>query len=240
MNTAYKFKIENPCHKKNWSLMTFSDKGKFCSICTKNVYDFAVLIDEEIIKLLNTSNEPICGKLNYSQLHRVVSINQKSDIKYWNTIVTSLLVLISSSTIYANEKNLVSTNQYQSKTKFSEEIKKLVIIPNDSIKSKIAGVLIEKGSKKPIPNITLGIKGTVMKTVTDSFGNFEFLIPDNFPSNDITIMLIAEHGFEGKTEITVFKNELPIKNLAIEKPDIIIGEVTFYKAKKWWQFWKRR
>ena len=223
--------------------MTNSEKEKHCSICEKNVYDFATWTDEEIINFLNTSDESICAKLNYSQLNRIVSLNQKSSIKHWHKIVASLLVLISSSNVYATNKNIELTNQYQSQNKSKEKIEKTLkhnSFPNDSIKNKISGIVIEEDSIKPIQNITIQIKGTEIKTKTDSLGHFSFIIPENFPSNEITLQLVAGYGFEGKTEKTVYKNELPITNLIIAKPNVLIGEITYYKPKKWWQFWKRR
>lgn len=243
MKTTYKLTIEKPCHKGDWNLMTNSDKGKYCSICTKNVYDFATWTDEEIINFLNTSDESICAKLNYSQLNRIVSLNQKSSIKHWHKIVASLLVFISSSNVYATKKNIELTNQYQSQNKSKEEIEKTLkhnTFPTDSIKNKISGIVIEEDSIKPIKNITIEIKGTQIKTKTDSLGHFSFIIPENYANNEITLMLIAEYGFEGKTEKTVSKNELPLTNLIIVKPYVLLGEVIYYKPKKWWQFWKRR
>lgn len=243
MNKTYKLNIEKPCKKATWSEMKFSDKTKFCSLCSRKVFDFMNWTDEEIIDFLNSSDENICARLSYRQINRVISIKEKSKIIHWRKIVASIIILLSSTSIYAIEKNtetIERLNQQYNSVILNDKINYQKSFPKDSIKNTISGKLIEEISKNPIPNIIIEVKDTNIEVETDSLGNFEIIIPKSYSKKEIVLVVITGYGFEGKTERTIYKNELPITNLIIEKPEVLIGEVIYYKPKKWWQFWKKR
>lgn len=64
-----KITILKPCHE-NWDLMTPTEKGRFCAVCTKVVRDFTECSDEEIISEISNSTEIICGNFKTNQLNR--------------------------------------------------------------------------------------------------------------------------------------------------------------------------
>lgn len=241
MKANYKLNIENPCRKKNWDEMEVFDKTRFCSLCSKSVFDFKNWSDEQIINFLNKSEDTICARLSHQQMNRIISIKEKSKINNWQSIAASILLIYSTNS-YATESNFKVTDsgqQYNSEKQLNQ-FSKLHSIPSDSIKNKIAGTLIEEDSKKPIPNVLIEIKGTDLKTETDSLGHFTFIIPTDHSNDEIVLLVDAEYGFEGQTERTVYKNELPMTSLIIEKPNVLIGEIIYFQPKKWWQFWKRK
>ncbi|OCA79837.1 hypothetical protein BBH99_05165 [Chryseobacterium contaminans] len=61
-----KITIPKPCHE-NWNNMTTDEKGKFCSVCSKTVYDFTSFSDEELINTFDF-NKDICGRFREDQL----------------------------------------------------------------------------------------------------------------------------------------------------------------------------
>lgn len=241
MNETYKLNIENPCQKANWKEMTISDQARFCSLCDKNVFDFKNWTDEEIINFLNKSDDKICARLSLGQINRIMTIKEKSKVDHWNRIVASALLIVSTN-VYATEKNnkiLGFSQKYESRISSSNKVRDYAMV-NDTIQNIISGTLVKEESRKPIPDIMIEVQNTDLKAKTDSLGNFKILIPENYVKNEIVLMVIAGYGFEGQTQKTIYKNELPITNLIIEKPDELIGEITYYKPKKWWQFWKKR
>lgn len=243
MKKKYQLRIENPCQKKGWEEMEAGVRGNYCSICTKNVFDFAMWTDHEIITLISNADEAICARLNTAQVNRIMSIQEKPTLSYWPKVAASLLLLTSFSTVHATAVILEKPAQYQALKKITNQLQKLPekdLALNDTTKNTISGKLIRRNDKTPIPGIPIQIKGTELKTATDSLGQFELTIPENFRQNEIVLLVIASYGFEGKTQKIVYKSELPIKNLIIEKGDVLIGEVSFSvkKKKKWWQFWK--
>ncbi len=63
-----KLTIPKPCHE-NWDAMTPTEKGRFCSVCSKTVKDFITLSDEEIMQDLSI-NSNICVNVTSDQLNR--------------------------------------------------------------------------------------------------------------------------------------------------------------------------
>ena len=62
MNKA--IKIANPC-KESWDNMQEEPQGRFCSVCSKKVFDLDLLSINTIRKILNNNSE-VCGKLSTS------------------------------------------------------------------------------------------------------------------------------------------------------------------------------
>ncbi|WP_034705644.1 peptidase associated/transthyretin-like domain-containing protein [Chryseobacterium luteum] len=241
MKTTYKLDIESPCKKMDWDEMRIADQAKFCSLCTKNVFDFINWTDEDIINFLNKTDDKICARLSHGQMDRIISIKEKPKINNWNKFIMSAL-LITTTNIYATEKNNVNIRYDQllrSKISYKNDIIDYSV-SNDTIRNLISGTLIQKESKKPIPNVIIEVKDTDLKINTDSIGSFKFYLPENYTKSEIVLVVVANYGFEGQTQRTFYKNELPITNIIIEQPSMSIGEVIYYKPKKWWQFWKKR
>lgn len=64
-----KITIPKPCHE-NWEMMAPEEKGRFCSVCSKTVYDFTALSDQELINAFPDQEENVCGHFNEFQLNR--------------------------------------------------------------------------------------------------------------------------------------------------------------------------
>ncbi|PWN60796.1 hypothetical protein [Chryseobacterium viscerum] len=62
-----KLTIPKPCHE-NWEYMDPDEKGKYCSVCSKSVYDFTGFSDEEIRNF--NFDQKICGRFREDQLNR--------------------------------------------------------------------------------------------------------------------------------------------------------------------------
>lgn len=86
--------IPEPCHE-DWNKMTPVQKGRFCSSCEKNVFDFTRSTDLQIIETYNKNNS-ICGRFLPSQLDRELFYPKKKKsvwlatvffgmITFWNT-----------------------------------------------------------------------------------------------------------------------------------------------------------
>ncbi len=86
--------IPEPCHE-DWNQMTPVQKGRFCSSCEKNVFDFTRSTDLQIIETYNKNNS-ICGRFLPTQLERELFYPKKKKsiwlatvffgmITFWNT-----------------------------------------------------------------------------------------------------------------------------------------------------------
>src|SRR4051794_9588563 len=60
--------IPEPCHE-NWNAMTALEQGRYCDSCKKQVIDFTVMDDKEILKVLSKQTGNTCGRFITSQLN---------------------------------------------------------------------------------------------------------------------------------------------------------------------------
>jgi hypothetical protein len=54
MKPALELQVPKPCHE-NWDAMTAADKGRFCGACSKQVVDYSLMSDTEIIRYFKAS-----------------------------------------------------------------------------------------------------------------------------------------------------------------------------------------
>ena len=88
MSRKVNISIPKPCHE-NWEAMTPEDKGRFCSVCTKTVFDFTKASDKEIIEQLN-KDATTCGRLYNNQLNRNLIVSKQKS-SYW-LIATATII----------------------------------------------------------------------------------------------------------------------------------------------------
>lgn len=68
MKDTIKFSVPKPCHE-DWNAMTPSQKGRFCSACSKTVVDFTNLDNTEVQEYLSENKgSRICGRFTSEQL----------------------------------------------------------------------------------------------------------------------------------------------------------------------------
>lgn len=68
-----KINITKPCSEK-FNEMSSVEKGKFCQVCNKTVYDFSTKTDEEIYTEIK-DNPNICGNFKVNQLNRNIALS---------------------------------------------------------------------------------------------------------------------------------------------------------------------
>lgn len=82
--------IPEPCHE-NWQQMTATEQGRFCNACAKEVIDFSMLTDAEVLNYFNTRTyEKVCGRALPDQLNRTFSRPKdpkKKIFGYWKYMV---------------------------------------------------------------------------------------------------------------------------------------------------------
>lgn len=216
--------IKNPCTKENWDLMTETEQGKFCSSCQKKVYDFTNWETSDIINFIEESPVKICGKLRNTQ---IPDLNKPNVFQFnqWKPLAASFLMLAfipfyaktnaTLNKISPSEKSFTVNPTYFFEIKDFQETNR-----------KISGRLIDQSSKKPIPHTKISIHGTNLFTSTNKHGYFEIEIPISYKFKEVILIVEAAYGFEGQTKAKVFTKDLPINNLLIQKPDVLVGEIS--------------
>lgn len=80
MVKTYSLSVNRPCSEP-WDTMQPAENGRFCAVCQKNVVDFSVMNDAQIIAFFeNYQGGRLCKKIKKSQQNRVFVVRQKHKI----------------------------------------------------------------------------------------------------------------------------------------------------------------
>lgn len=94
-------RIPEPCHE-DWNKMQPDDKGKFCSSCSKSVFDFSNKTDAEIKTILiEHKDQKVCGHFKKTQIDRPLNItldpaNLPKNISITKTFAIALFLVFGS------------------------------------------------------------------------------------------------------------------------------------------------
>src|SRR5882757_5385190 len=95
MKEAIQLKIASPCHE-NWQSMTPVEQGRHCGSCAKNVVDFTIMSDREIIDYISLhANGDTCGRVSNDQLSRTIQKPGDRSVSwkyFWSIALGSLLL----------------------------------------------------------------------------------------------------------------------------------------------------
>jgi hypothetical protein len=221
--------------------MSTTDQGKFCDKCSKNVIDFSSLTDNELVKALANSTGQICGRLNKTQINRLVfQTNTKPSISQNYKFIASLILFGSTSTAIAKTDNINSLFIYK-KDKFAN-------IDVDSSKTIISGQVIDSVTKEVLPGAVIIIQGTNIGTTADLDGKFKLNLSD-FTSSDKITLEITYIAYKkkvvslSKSEIVSSQNLLMLSATEMSPEETqLTGDICIVDKshkKKWWQFWRR-
>jgi hypothetical protein len=171
--------IPKPCHE-NWEAMTPEDKGRFCSVCTKTVFDFTKASDKEIIEHLN-KNVNACGRFVSSQLNRDLII-PKEKSSYWILATATVFSFlgIGSQTAYSQVKQ--DTIQTDKKNLNQGSIK--------TVKNPITITGIVSDDLGPMYGANIVIKESTIGTSTDFDGKYSIKV------NEGDILTFSYLGFK--------------------------------------------
>ncbi|MBI2731040.1 MAG: carboxypeptidase-like regulatory domain-containing protein [Sphingobacteriales bacterium] len=222
--------IPEPCHE-NWNNMTAAEKGRFCASCFKEVMDFSLKTDEQIISYLNNANEKVCGRFESNQINRVLETPKKEYgfVRHlWTLLLpgfffsTKSFAKKSASGDLQNKDSLVRTNP---KPMILGMVARK-IIPENKNEQIITGMVVDE-TNSPIAGASVYLKGAKIGTVTDQLGNFSIKIAAK-PTD--MILSVSSVGFT--------THEVRIARTTKQEPQIIklilktqaMGEVVVTKA----------
>ncbi len=161
----FQFTIPEPCHE-DWNKMNPVEKGRFCSSCEKNVFDFTKSTDLQIIETYNKNNS-ICGRFLPSQLDRELFYPKKKKSVWLATVFFGISTFLSTK-ISAQEKP--KTEQTVAKNPIVGKI--AYHLENENNEITITGIVSDEASN-PLPGINVIVKGTQKSVQTDMKGLFK-------------------------------------------------------------------
>jgi hypothetical protein len=228
------FHIPTPCHE-NWDNMTQQDKGRFCASCAKQVVDFSLMSDQQVLNFFKTATGKVCGRFANDQLQRPMIEAPKQKKKVW-WIAAMMPLLLMFGKANAQKKKIkttkgepaliipdnrqeimgkvapgirVATDTVAEQTTSTENCLRTV---GDTILTTlpnyltIKGTIIDAKSGEHIYGASVLIKDSKIGVATDINGNFSLSVKQDQKLPTITISYI---GYETK-EINLKKDALAI------------------------------
>lgn len=179
----FKISIPQPC-TEDWNTMTPTEKGKFCSSCQKEVFDFTDKLDSEIAKIMSKNKHGLCGRFRASQLqqvytYKVIEPDKKNQLKYAAALALSVFTM---KNVHAQSNK--TTQEIISIDKLDSLIQTESKIDEDTITLTIS--MIAKSTQKLIPNgkilISSKSKGYIKPNQIDKSGQLKVqLLKTDFP-----------------------------------------------------------
>ncbi len=181
--------IPKPCHE-DWNKMTPTQQGKFCGSCSKQVIDFSLMSDNQVLNFLSQQSGKLCGRFDAEQLQRpLIETKIKKKKSWWMALTMPLLFLFERSEAQTNVSNKEDTIIQVN------ERKDLIVgklIYNPMKQTTISGKVVDENND-PLGYVSINKKGTKQGVVTDSLGNFSI----NINSEDSVVTLVASYvGYE--------------------------------------------
>lgn len=196
--------IPEPCHE-NWQQMTPTEQGRYCNACAKEVIDFSMMTDTEVLNYFtHITHDKVCGRALPSQLHRTISrpVEPKKRLFwYWNYIVMFLIFFSKNNN--AKAQGNVKPVTELSPVKPAADFKGQVAIARRVVTGKVSD-----GDGNPVSFAIIKIKGTYAGLSTDAKGEYSIRVNGN------EILLISGAGYK---EVQVPVGSQKVINTVLEK-----------------------
>jgi CarboxypepD_reg-like domain/Secretion system C-terminal sorting domain len=211
MKQKLQLQIPEPCHE-NWNNMDATQQGRFCLSCQKEVVDFSVMTDKEILNHISKASEKMCGRFGNDQLNRNLIPPQdprKAGWKYWMSIAASFILLASKSNAQVKtlKADIICTPPKNVNNNLDHPLRGTLggisVLRNDDYKKNyIVNGVIKDEYNNPLPGATVMIKDTNRGTTSDEKGKFSMKVID---SKNI-LLSVSFVGYETQ-EIKIESNQ---------------------------------
>ena len=245
---SYLLKIDKPC-SEDWTSMTTNNAGKFCSHCSKNVIDFTILSDNEILKIIEKTEGKLCGRLNKSQLNKFLVKTAANPARMlYSKILAGFLLLTTANKSEAKGvpivENVAQINNLTT-TPYSNLLEQQPRLAGDStnlIKGRVINSEHEQWPNSGLPVFSIILKGTILSALTDKEGKFQLMVPDRLLSEQLAFE-VSHTNYE-TTSFIVYKKHLPLTKdllITLKQEQALMGgiiagvKIEYVKKKKWWQ-----
>ncbi len=224
----YTIDIPEPC-QENWANMSPVEKGKFCSVCSKNVLDLTKCSKEEIIEQLK-GKDGICARIKSSEL----SFSNKWNYTGWK--VNWAFALSFGSMLFISLpafcQSIPDQNTLLKTERIDEKLSADLSVLHDTVF--VSGVVMDEFEVIPYVNIVLkqfkrDKWQTIRGMVTNQYGGFNLPILDSDKSFKLKIE-ISYIGYK-RIEIPISEDVQPLKIMMKEEVDLITGMILIGEPK---------
>ena len=227
MNTAFNLEVKKPC-SEDYNQFQPTEKGGFCSACTKEVIDFTKMNSEEIVSYFKTaSSSNTCGRFTSQQLSKSYTTTTTKN-KYCSFFTGIGMALLSFFSITSAEAQEVTKTENSLGDDSNTEA--LNNIANITVK----GTVVTESDGLPLPGASVILHGTAHGVQTDFDGYFEF--PVKLKKGDV--LIVSYIGMESQKAVIENKKSASLIELKINMDEtscVLVGEVAvkkIFKSKK--------
>src|SRR6186997_2469198 len=156
--------VPTPCHE-DWNKMTAAEHGRFCTSCCKQVVDFTLMSDQQLLNYLSKQSGKLCGRFDPEQLQRpLVETKMAKKKSWWMALTMPLLFLFERGHAQGSVAVVTADTTLSPIEKEPQIMGKLNYQPEREI-TIIGNVVDEKN--EPIPYATISEKGALMPIAAD-------------------------------------------------------------------------
>jgi hypothetical protein len=222
-----RLQVPGPCHK-DWDQMTETGKGRYCLSCRKEVIDFTLMSDQQILKSISRAAGGVCGRFNSEQLNRDMELKKNNNLSWYKYLIHVMIPAM-----------LVTNKSSAQSTRLADTI--VFAAPKDSSERLTGAVAIIKEIQKPetitvegtvsdeklqiIPGASVLIKGTTKGTNSDAKGYFKIRIG----GDESKVTLVASSIGYGQKEFSIDLNKatqnLITTSVIMKEQTMGLGEV---------------
>jgi len=232
--------IPQPCHE-DWQQMTPVDKGRFCQSCAKQVVDFSLMTDRQVLNYLSTASGRVCGRFAEDQLQRPLQPTKQEKKKIWWVAAAMPLLLVfgkvgaqkkkvqkdTAFVIPANQE-MMTLGVISHRITPVRTIGDTIISPSQHIKGR---VITEKGHAVPFASILVG--NYPESAMADSAGYFTLRLPSY---NDTVSIEATAIGYENaRVQFTSAQKDgvtIVLKETVNKLPDLVVIGYGAIRCKK--------
>jgi hypothetical protein len=211
MKKVKSLSIPEPCHE-DWDKMSKVEKGRFCSSCSKTVYDVSSFSDKKLINFIE-SNDDVCAQMLPSQIGRDLTPAENSSLLSRAAIAIGLISLTAAGNVYGQKtRGVVRANPPIVTEQQSEEV---IHVKGDvsvgkfdikKVKINIAGI-VKNFSGNGLNEASIRINdGQVFNT--DKLGRFKKTLEIEAKKLKITI---SKHGYHSEEYLLDPKDHLSLE-----------------------------
>jgi len=189
MKNNYTVHIPTPCHE-NWDAMAPVEQGRFCQSCAKQVVDFSMMTDQEVLNYFSKATGSTCGRFNNDQLQRPLQPTKIEKKKaWWVAAMMPLLMLVEKAGAQKKNSQCAKPNIISQRTAGEAVFMGKVLAPGIKPVRTVTGYIIDTLGK-PVPYATIKFNNRY-KTNADSVGAFTLAGVLNDAANDIEVSCIG-------------------------------------------------
>ncbi len=170
--------------------MTPTEKGRYCAVCQREIYDFTKLTHRQLAQRLKR-NENVCGVFRKDQLDVDLYAGLDFDLQKLGTVATISTILLTS------QATLAQSNETQVKTEqriYQDKGQTLAIDSTKLVSYHLKGTVVEKGTGDTIPGVNVIVKSINIGTHTDFDGSFSLNFEAD-PSKPV-VLEVSMIGFQ--------------------------------------------